>query len=110
MDVKIRSSGVFVQAVLVHDPLSLLAVRGPAGVENEGFPEPDPLRVAQVDSLIPPGRLPETGRRGTICPGSGGVLLVFVAEKVPFVLWASADPTFLCHSLTNMKVFMLINK
>lgn len=88
---------VVVQTVLVHDPFSLVAVRGPARVENEGFPHPDSLvRVGHEDGLVSPCCLPETRHRSPIRSGARWVLFVLVAEEVPLILGTRPDSAFLC--------------
>lgn len=82
----------------MHDPIGFLAMRCTAFVEDQGLPHSDPLAVAVYD-LVPAGGLPESCGRGAVGPGSGGVLLVFVAEEVPVVLWGGSYLALLCKKL-----------
>ena len=84
-----------VEAVLVHDPVGLLAVRGAALVEDERLAHADALDGV-VDGLVAAGGLPEAGRRGAVRARPRRVLLVLVAEEVPVVLRPGPDLTFLC--------------
>jgi hypothetical protein len=86
-------SGV-VEAVLVHDPVGLLAVRRAALVEDERLAHANALHGV-VDGLVAAGGLPEARRRGAVRPRPRRVLLVLVAEEVPVVLRPGADLTFL---------------
>jgi hypothetical protein len=86
--------GRVVEAVLVHDPVGLLAVRGAALVEDKGLAHADALDGV-VDGLVAAGGLPEPRRRGAVRPRPRRVLLVLVAEEVPVVLRPGADLTFL---------------
>lgn len=72
----------------MHDPIGLVAVRGASGVENEGFPHSYSPGAADMDGLVPPRGLPETGRGGPVRARPSRVLLVLVAEEVPVVLGA----------------------
>jgi hypothetical protein len=86
---------VVVEAVLVHDPVGLLAVRRAALVEDERLAHAD-AAGAGVDGLVAAGGLPEPGRRGAVRARPRRVLLVLVAEEVPVVLGARTDPALLC--------------
>ena len=92
-----RGSAVLggLEAVLVHDPVGLLAVRGAALVEDERLAHADALDGV-VDGLVAAGGLPEAGRRGAVRARPRRVLLVLVAEEVPVVLRPGPDLTFLC--------------
>lgn len=70
---------------------------GSAFIEDEGLSHTNPSWVAKYD-LVTAGGLPESGRRGPIRACSGWVLLVFVAEEVPIILWSGSDFTFLCKN------------
>jgi hypothetical protein len=85
----------FLEAVLVHDPIGLLPVRGAAAVEDERLAHAD-LAVAGADALVPARRLPEPDRRGAVRPRPRRVLAVLVAEEVPLVLRRRPDPATLC--------------
>jgi hypothetical protein len=85
----------FLEAVLVHDPIGLLPVRGAAAVEDERLAHAD-LAVAGADALVPARRLPEPDRRGAVRPRPRRVLAVLVAEEVPLVLRRRSDPAPLC--------------
>ena len=87
---------LFIQAVLVHNPVSLLAVGSPSDVEHQGLPQADPPGVAEEDGLVPPCRLPEPCRGGTVRPRPRWVLLVLVAEEVPLILRPRPDPAPIC--------------
>ena len=86
---------VKLEAVLVHDPVGLLAVRGAALVEDERLAHADALDGV-VDGLVAAGGLPEADRRGAVRARPRRVLLVLVAEEVPVVLRPGPDLTFLC--------------
>jgi hypothetical protein len=92
----------------VHDPVGLLAVRGPAGVEHQRLPQPDPraAAAAEEDGLVTAGGLPEAGRRGAVGPRPRRVLLVLVAEEVPLLLRPRPNPAPIC---INATIYMLIN-
>lgn len=79
----------------MHNPVGLLAMRSSASVEDEGFPHTD-LLVAVSDALVSPCCLPKPCIRGPVRPRPRWVLSVFVAEKIPLVLWGRPDPTSLC--------------
>jgi hypothetical protein len=85
------------EAVLVHDPVGLLAVGRAAAVEDERLPHPDEA-VLGVDGLVPPRGLPEAGGGRPVGAGAGRVLLVLVAEEVPLVLLLHSDLALLCPS------------
>lgn len=85
------------EAVLVHDPICFTAIRGPSLVEDEGFSHAD-YSVLGEHGLVPAGGFPETGRCGSVSPGSGWVLPVFVAEKVPLVLFIIPQLASRCTS------------
>ena len=84
---------VGLESVLVHDPVALPAVGGPALVEHQRLPHaddpagaaPGPGRRRQ-HRLVPAGGLPEASRRGAVRPRPAGVLAVLVAEEVPVTL------------------------
>jgi hypothetical protein len=94
------SSGV-VEAVLVHDPVGLLAVRRAALVEDERLAHADALDGV-VDGLVAAGGLPEPGGRGAVGARPRRVLLVLVAEEVPVVLGTRPDLAFLCARFPYM--------
>ncbi|BAT03551.1 Os08g0116100, partial [Oryza sativa Japonica Group] len=77
--------GGVVEAVLVHDPVGLLAVGGAALVEDERLAHANAVDGV-VDGLVAAGGLPEPGRRRPVRPRPRRVLLVLVAEEVPVVL------------------------
>lgn len=86
-----------VEAVLVHDPVGLVAVGGAALVEDERLAHADAAGPGGgVDGLVPAGGLPEPGGGGAVGARARRVLLVLVAEQVPVVLRAGADPAPLC--------------
>jgi hypothetical protein len=95
------SSGV-VEAVLVHDPVGLLAVRRAALVEDERLAHADALDGV-VDGLVAAGGLPEPGGRGAVGARPRRVLLVLVAEEVPVVLGTRPDLAFLCARFPCME-------
>ena len=85
---------VGLESVLVHDPVALPAVGGPALVKHQRLPhaDDDPAAAAapagpgarrRQHRLVPAGGLPESGRRGAVGPRPAGVLAVLVAEEVP---------------------------
>ena len=84
------------EAVLVHDPVGLLAVRGAALVEDERLAHADAAGARGVDGLVAAGGLPEPGGGGAVRARPRRVLLVLVAEEVPVVLGARPDLAFLC--------------
>jgi hypothetical protein len=92
-----------VQAILVHDPVGLVAVRRAAPVEDERLAHahaPD----GAVDGLVAAGGLPEAGGRSAVGARPRRVLLVLVAEEVPVVLGTRPDLASLCmhaESITN---------
>ena len=88
---------VVVKPILMHDPIRFLAMRGSSFVEDQGLPHSNPLPVA-VYHLVTASGLPESRGGGSIGAGSGGVLLVFVAEEVPIVLWGGSYLALLCKN------------
>lgn len=95
---------MIVEAILMHDPVRLLAMRGSAFVEDERLPHADPFEAC-VDDLVAPCGLPETGSRCPVGSGSSRILLVLVAEEIPVVLWRGANPAFVCTSwIINMRI------
>lgn len=84
------------KAILMHDPVSLLAVRSPSCVKNKSLPHPNPATATAtgrvgakvVYGLVPSCSLPKPSCCGSISSASGWVLLILVAEKVPLVLRA----------------------
>lgn len=74
------------EAVLVHDPVGLLAVGSSAAVEDEGFPHPD-LLEGVADAFVSAGCFPESCMSGSVCPRPCWIFSILVAEKVPFILW-----------------------
>lgn len=89
------SGGVVVESVFMHDPIRFLAMRGTAFVEYQSLSHSDPLPVA-VYHFVTPGGLPEPCRRGAVRPRPRRILLVFVAEEVPIILWSRSYFAFLC--------------
>ena len=73
------------EAILVHDPVGLLAVGSAAAVEDEGFAHAD-LLEGVADALVSAGGLPKASVGGSIRARPCRVLPVLVAEKVPLVL------------------------
>lgn len=94
----------------MHDPVSLLAMRCASGVKYKSFPHPNPLGVAKVDCFIPPCRLPESSCRGSICSSPCWVLLILVAEKVPFILWTWSYSTYFCMSSILNLAYACVDK
>ena len=92
----------------MHDPVGLLAVRGPSGVEHQRLPQANPraAAAAEEDGLVTAGGLPEAGRRGAVGPRPRRVLLVLVAEEVPLLLRPRPNPASIC---INATIYMLIN-
>ena len=75
------------KAVLVHDPLGLLAAGGSAFVEDEGFLHPQEGPTWRtVNLLVFAGGFPVAGSGGSVGPQSGRVLPVPEAEEVPLSL------------------------
>ena len=70
----------------MHDPVTFPSIRSSALIKHEGLSHPNDS-VLGDDGLIPSCRLPESGRCGPIRPRSGRILPVFVAKKVPFILF-----------------------
>nr|ACN32055.1 unknown [Zea mays] len=84
------------EAVLVHDPVGLLPVRGAALVEDERLAHADAAGARRgVDGLVAAGGLPEPGGGGAVGARPRRVLLVLVAEEVPVVLGARTDAALL---------------
>lgn len=79
----------------MHDPVRFLAMRSSAFVENQSLPHSNPLAVA-VNHLVTASGLPEPCSGGAIGACSGRILLVFVAEEVPVILWSGSYFAFLC--------------
>ena len=84
------------EAVLVHDPVGLLAVRGAALVEDERLAHADAAGAGRIDGLVAARGLPEPGGGGAVRARPRRVLLVLVAEEVPVVLGARTDAALLC--------------
>jgi hypothetical protein len=92
------------EAVLMHDPVGLVAVGSPALVVHQRLPHADqlPLLVG-VDWLVPAGGLPKPGQGGPVRPCPGRVFLVLVAEEVVFVLFLltrSSQSALLCNLIS----------
>ena len=88
---------LFVKAILVHDPVGLLAMWRPANVGHQGLPQADPPGVTKEDALVPPSCLPEPHCCGAVRPCPCWVLHVLVAEEVPLVLRPGAYSAPFCH-------------
>ena len=81
----------------MHDPIGLVAVWGTALVVHERLAHADASGAGGgVDGLVPAGGLPEPGGGGAVGARPRRVFLVLVAEQVPVVLRACADPAALC--------------
>ena len=70
----------------MHDPVSLLAMRSTASVEDKGFPHANPFGVAVMDGLVSPCCLPKTSCSCPICSSSCWIFLVLVAKEIPLIL------------------------
>jgi hypothetical protein len=78
---------VAVEAVLVQDPLGLLAARRPALVEDERLLHAEERAGGGVEHLaVLPGGLPVPGAGGAVGTEARGVLAVAEAEEVPLAL------------------------
>ena len=94
--------GVLLKPVLMHDPIGLLSMWGSTLVENQCLPHSNSSK-ATVDNLIAPSGFPEPCCGGAICSCPCGVLLIFVTEEVPIILWSGSYFAFLCKiSRANM--------
>lgn len=104
------------EAILVHNPIGLLAMRSTARVENERLSHTDLIGTGEVDGLVPPGCLPEPGCGRPICSSSGRIFLVLMAKEVPLILRRGSDLAFVCicmvedvtHSSDRFKKITLI--
>lgn len=65
-------------------------------VKNQRLPHSNSFEAA-VDDLIPASGFPEPGSGGAVGSCPGGVLLIFVAEEVPIILWGGPYFAFLCQ-------------
>lgn len=75
------------ETVLMHDPVTLLALRGPPPVEHERLLHSNQragLRAVNLPVL--PRGLPVTGLRGPVCPQPRRVLAITQAVEVPLLL------------------------
>lgn len=86
---------MIIKSVFMHDPIRLLAVRGSPRVENQSLPHSNPFGTG-VDDLIPASSLPETDRSGAIRSSACWILLVFMTEEVPIVLWGGSNFALVC--------------
>lgn len=85
----------FIKPILMHDPIRLLPMRSSSLVKHKRLSQPNSSKAA-VDDLVPACGLPKPGSRCPIGSSSGRVLLVFVTEKVPIVLWGGTYLALLC--------------
>lgn len=93
------------KSIFMHDPVTLLSIRSPPFVEDKGFSHSNKPALI-IHRLVPPRRLPEPGHCRPVCPRPGRILLVLVAEEVPFILLFVSDPT----SLYNNMMITLLQK
>lgn len=83
-----------IKPILMHDPVCLLAMRCPSYVKDQSFSHANSLWTVEVNGFVPSRSFPKSSRCGPICPGPGRIFLVLVAKKVPFVLRARSNSTF----------------
>lgn len=85
------------EAILMHDPVCLLAMRSTSNVKHQGLPHPYPAGSAEVvNGLVPPRGLPKPHPCSPVRPCPRRVLLVLMAEEIPLVLATRPDSTFIC--------------
>lgn len=93
LNIRIISNVIFIETILVHDPVGLLAVRGASSVKDECLSHPNSL-AGEVDRLVPPRGLPKPSSSGSICASPSRIFFVLVTEKIPLVLRARSYLTF----------------
>lgn len=72
-------------------------MRSSALVEDKGLPHADSFETG-VDNLVATGSLPESGGCGAVGSSARWILLIFVAEEVPVVLWRRSNSALLCNN------------
>lgn len=80
----------------MHDPISLLAMRGSPSVEDKGLSHPN-LLASVPYALVSSSCLPKPYICCPVSPRACGVLPVFVAEEIPFILRCRSYLTPLCQ-------------
>ena len=91
----IMNWGVLLKPVFMHNPIGFLSMWGSTLVENQRLPHSNSFKAA-VDDLISSSGFPEPCCGGAVCSCPCGVLLIFVAEEVPIILWCGSYFAFLC--------------
>lgn len=91
-------SGVIIEPIFVHNPIGFLSVWGSSFVKHESLPHPDSSEAAAYD-LIPARCFPESSGSGTVRPSPCWILLVFVTEEVPIILWGGSYFALLCTKM-----------
>jgi len=71
--------------IFMHNPVCFPSIRGTSLVEDQGLPHPYDS-IFGHHSLVPSSGFPESSSSGPIGSCSSRILLIFMAEKVPFIL------------------------
>ena len=90
-----RAILIGLEAVLVHDPIGLLAIGSSTLVIHQGLPHANQA-VLGIDGLVPTRRLPEPSCGCAVRSSPRRVFLVLVAEEVPLVLRPRPNPAPIC--------------
>jgi hypothetical protein len=74
------------ETIFMHDPVRFPTIGCSSLVEHQSLSHPYDS-VLGKHGLVPSRCLPESGSSGSISPRSSWILLIFVTEEVPLILF-----------------------
>lgn len=87
---------IWLEPVLMDNPIGFLAIRSTSFVEHKCFPHPNQFCFV-INSFVSSRGFPKSSHGRSISPCPRWIFLVFVTKKVPFILFLIPDSTSLCN-------------
>ena len=90
-----RSIFIRFKPILMHYPVTFLAIWCASLVEDKGFPHANQLGLI-IHCLVSASRFPKPRHCSSVSPRPRRILLILVAEEIPLILLLISDPASLC--------------
>lgn len=83
------------ESIFMHDPVRFLAIGCSSSIKHQCFPHPYEFGFI-VHCFVSSSSLPKPCQGCPICSRPCRILLIFMAEEIPLVLFFISDPAFIC--------------